>query len=226
MTEPSVESALTRAEDALEAGNDLSDTGFWSAVSRVKENPELAERYADRIATIDDRAFRDWALLTVPLWLGTALMIAGTIGGLALVWWAYALEGWGAVISFFAGLGVLLATTHGLAHLLTGAIAGIGFTCWFIGSILQPQPGVKVDYSSYLRAGPRRRAWMHASGAIVTKIVPFALLGAAIAADLPVWAVWAVVLIGVVAIITDIVWSTSKSDWKRFRREMGFAQNS
>lgn len=226
MTEPSVESALTRAEDALEAGNDLSDTGFWSAVSRVKENPELAERYADRIAAIDDRAFRDWALLTVPLWLGTALMIAGTIGGLALLWWAYALEGWGAVISFFAGLGVLLVTTHGLAHLVTGAIAGIGFTCWFIGSILQPQPGVKVDYSSYLRAGPRRRAWMHASGAIVTKIVPFALLGAAIAADLPAWTVWAVVLIGVLAIITDIVWSTSKSDWKRFRREMGFAQNS
>jgi len=226
MAEPSVESALTRAEDALEAGNDLSDTGFWSAVSRVKENPELAERYADRIAAIDDRAFRDWALLTVPLWLGTALMIAGTVGGLALVWWAYALEGWWAVISFFAGLGVLLVTTHGLAHLVTGAIAGIGFTCWFIGSILQPQPGVKVDYSSYLRAGPRRRAWMHASGAIVTKTVPFALLGAAIAADLPFWAVWAVVLIGVAAIITDIVWSTSKSDWKRFRREMGFAQNS
>lgn len=226
MAEPSVENALVRAEDALDAGNDLDGTGFWSAVSRVKENPELAERYADRIARIDDRAFRNWALVTVPLWLGTVSMLAGTVGGLALVWWTYSLEGWGAVIAFYAGLGVLLVTTHGLAHLVTGAISGIGFTCWFIGSILQPQPGVKIDYSTYLRTRPRRRAWMHASGAILTKLLPFALLGAAIAADLPVWAVWGVVAIGVVAIVTDIVWSTSKSDWKRFRREMKFAQDS
>ncbi|MBW3666419.1 MAG: hypothetical protein KY394_02370 [Actinobacteria bacterium] len=226
MAEPSVENALVRAEDALDAGNDLDGTGFWSAVSRVKENPELAERYADRIARIDDRAFRNWALVTVPLWLGTASMLAATVGGLALVWWTYALEGWGAVVAFYAGLGVLLVTTHGLAHLVTGAISGIGFTCWFIGSILQPQPGVKIDYSTYLRTRPRRRAWMHASGAILTKLLPFALLGAAIAADLPVWAVWGVVAIGVVAIVTDIAWSTSKSDWKRFRREMEFAQDS
>jgi hypothetical protein len=226
MAEPSVESALTRAEDALEAGNDLDGTGFWSAVSRVKENPELSERYADRIAGIEERAFRDWALVTVPLGLGTTLMITATLGGLALIWWAYALEGLAAVIAFYVGLGALLVTTHGLAHLVVGAITGIRFTCWFIGSVLQPQPGVKIEYSSYLRTRPRRRAWMHASGAIVTKLVPFALLGAAIAADLPLWAVWGVVAIGVLAIITDIVWSTSKSDWKRFRREMEFAQGS
>lgn len=226
MTEPSVESALTRAEDALDAGNDLSGTGFWSAVSRVKENPELAERYADRIARIDERAFRQWALVTVPLALGTPLMIVGAIGGFALIWWAYPLEGWAGVVVFYLGLGTLLVTTHGLAHLVAGAVSGIGFTSWFIGSMIQPQPGVKVDYSTYLRTRPRRRAWMHASGAIVTKILPFALLGAAIAADLPRWAVWALVAVGVVAIVTDVVWSTSKSDWKRFRREMEFAQES
>lgn len=226
MAEPSVESALTRAEDALEAGNDLTGTGFWGAVSRVKENPELSDRYADRIAGIEQRAFRDWALVMVPLGLGTMLMVAGTLGGLALVWWAYALTGLGAVIAFYVGLGTLLVTTHGLAHLVVGAISGIRFTNWYIGSLQRPQPGVKIDYSTYLRTRARRRAWMHASGAIVTKLVPFALLGAAIAADLPLWAVWGVVAIGVVAIVTDIVWSTSKSDWKRFRREMEFAQDS
>ena len=67
---------------------------------------------------------------------------------------------------------------------------------------------------------------MHASGAVVTKIVPFALIGAAVAADLPFWAVWALPAIGVVSIITDVVWSTKKSDWKKFQREMKFAHMS
>lgn len=222
----SVESALARAEEALESGRGVHGTGFWGAVSRVKENPELAERYADRIARIDELAFRDWALVVVPLWLGTTLMVAGTVLGLALIGWAYALEDVGAVVAFYLGLGVLLVTTHGLAHLLVGAVAGIRFTAWFIGSIIRPQPGVKVDYSSYLRTRPVRRAWMHASGAIVTKLVPFALLGAAIAAELPTWAVWGLVGIGGVAIVTDLFWSTQYSDWKRFRREMEFAQAS
>lgn len=226
MDESSVETALARAEAALDAGIGLEGTGFWPAVNRVRENPELAERYADRIAAIDSRAFHQWALLRVPLWLGTGLMIVGTLVGLGLIWWAYFLEGLAAVIVFYAGLGVLLVTTHGLAHLVVGAIAGIGFTSWFIASPTRPQPGVKVDYSSYLRTRPRRRAWMHVSGAIVTKLIPFALLGAAIAADLPTWSVWGIVVIGLAAIATDIFWSTKLSDWKRFRREMGFAQDS
>ncbi len=226
MDQSSVETALARAEEAVEAGRGLEKTGFWSAVARVKENPELAERYADRMAEIDQRAFRNWVLLTVPLWLGTALMLACTALGLGLIWWAYALDGWGAVVAFYSGLGSLLVATHGLAHLLVGTMVGIGFTSWFIGSITRPQPGVKVDYASYLRTRPERRAWMHASGAIVTKLTPFALLGAAIAADLPIWAVWGVVGVGVLAIVTDILWSTQSSDWKRFRREMEFAQGS
>jgi len=85
------------------------------------------------------------------------------------------------------------------------------------------QPGVKLDYATYLRAPATSRAWMHASGAIVTKLMPFVFLGAAIAAGVPVWVVWALVVIGLVEIAIDIVWSTKKSDWKKFKREMDFA---
>lgn len=226
MDQSSVETALARAGEAVGAGRGLEKTGFWSAVARVKQDSELADRYADRIAEIDQSAFRNWVLLSVPLWLGTSLMLAGTALGLGLIWWAYALDGWRAVVAFYSGLGALLVATHGLAHLLVGTMVGIGFTSWFIGSISRPQPGVKVDYASYLRTRPESRAWMHAAGAIVTKLTPFALLGAAIAADLPTWAVWGVVGIGVLAILTDILWSTRSSDWKRFRREMKFAQDS
>lgn len=218
-----IEECLTRAGPAVEAGDDLSGTGFWQAVSQVKGDPELAERYADRIADIDERAHRNWALLILPLWLGTSIAILATIAGLALIAWTYALEGLAAVIVFFVGTGVLLGSTHGLAHLVVGRLAGMRFTSWFVGTIRQPQPGVKVDYSTYLRTPARRRAWMHASGALTTKVIPFLLIGAAIAADLPWWAVLLLIVLGVGQIVTDVLWSTRASDWKKFKREMDHA---
>ncbi len=65
---------------------------------------------------------------------------------------------------------------------------------------------------------------MHASGAIVTKVVPFALIGAALASGAPLWVAWALVLVGVATIVTDVVWSTRVSDWKRFKREMSLVR--
>jgi len=221
-----VEESLDRAEAAVVSGEDLSGTGFWRAVATVKQNPELVERYADRIAAIDDRAFRRWVLLTIPLWLGTTVALAALVAGVVLVGWAYSLDGFAEIVAFYAGLLALLGATHGLGHLVVGWGVGIRFTCWFVARITQPQPGVKVDYSSYLRTAPRQRAWMHASGAMATKVIPFLLIGAAIAADLPVWAILLLPVLGVGMILTDVFWSTNASDWKRFRREMSFAQDS
>ncbi|MGH8916147.1 MAG: hypothetical protein ACRDZM_16750, partial [Acidimicrobiia bacterium] len=80
--------------------------------------------------------------------------------------------------------------------------------------------GVKVDYATYLRAPASSRAWMHAAGAIFTKILPFAFLGAAFAAEVPTWTIVILVLTGLAQIGIDILWSTKASDWKKFRREM------
>ena len=222
----SLEVLLSTAEEAVDEGRGLTGTGFWSAVARVKTDRELIDRYADRIAAIDALAFEQWALHTVSLGVGTLLMLIGTAAGLVLIGFAYSFEGLAAVAIFYAGFVALLTTTHGLGHLLVGRLLGIRFTRWFIGSTARPQPGVKIEYSTYLRAPARSRAWMHASGALVTKLVPFALLGAAIAADLPTWAVWGLVAVGVGTIITDVLWSTKSSDWKKFRREMRLAQTS
>jgi hypothetical protein len=221
-----VEAILDAAEKAVSAGSPLAPTGFWKAVAAVKRDQTLVEEHADRIARIDRASFKTWALVTVPLWLGNVLMIGGTLVGLALVARAYYLEGTGAGLVFLVGFGIVLVTTHGLGHLAVGSLMGMRFTHWFIGTLSQPQPGVKVDYSTYLRAPAVSRAWMHASGAIVTKTVPFVFLGAALAADLPAWVVWALVVIGVAQIGTDLVWSTKASDWKKFRREMNLAQTS
>ena len=221
-----VEAILDAAEKAVSAGSPLAPTGFWKAVAAVKRDQTLVEAYADRIARIDRASFKTWALVTVPLWLGNVLMIGGTLVGLALVARAYYLEGTGAGLVFLVGFGIVLVTTHGLGHLAVGSLMGMRFTHWFIGTLSRPQPGVKLDYATYLRAPAVSRAWMHASGAIVTKTVPFVFLGAALAADLPAWVVWALVVIGLAQIGTDLVWSTKASDWKKFRREMNLAQTS
>jgi hypothetical protein len=222
-----IDERLAAAEDALGAGRGLKGTGFWGVVADVKRDPALAERYGERIASIDRTAFENWALFTVPVVPGTVLMILGTVVSLALVALSYAVTGQLAkVVVFYIGLGIVLVTTHGLGHLAVGRGFGMRFTHWFIGEITQPQPGVKVDYASYLRTPARRRAWMHAAGALTTKAIPFLLIGAAIAADLPVWAVWGLPVIGLATIVTDVLWSTDKSDWKKFKREMEFAQGS
>lgn len=222
----SIEESLDNAESSVAVGKGLAGTGFWRAVSEVKSDPELVERYADRIAAIDTKAHANWALITVPLWLGTIVMVVGLLAGLALVGWAYYVDGFTAAIIFGVGVFALLGTTHGLAHLVVGWSVGIRFTSWFVGKLSQPQPGVKIDYSTYLRTNPRKRAWMHASGAIVTKLMPFLLIPAAFAAQLPGWAIWVLLAAGVGQIVTDVAWSTRSSDWKKFRREMGFAQES
>ena len=218
-----LEEALSASEQAVADGRGLAGTGFWRAVGTVKRNPDLIERYAPRIAEIDRSAFLGWAALTVGAGIGTALMALATLAGVALVVWSYGLaDPWNGLVMVGGGGGLLVTTTHGLGHLVMGRMAGIRFTHWFVGSLRRPQPGVKVDYNTYLRAGPRSRAWMHASGAIVTKVVPFVLLGLVLAADYPSWAAWLFAAQGVLQIITDALWSVKFSDWKKFQREMAY----
>jgi hypothetical protein len=217
---------LDEAERAVSSGEPVGPTGFWKAVDAVKRDPALVEQYADRIARIDRAAFKSWALVAVPIWLGNMVMIGGTLIGLVLVGWAYYLDGTPSAVVFLLGFGIVLVTTHGLAHLAVGSLMGMRFTHWFMGTLLQPTPGVKLDYATYLRAPASSRAWMHASGAIITKLMPFIFLGAAIAAGVPTWVVWALVIIGLIEIVTDIIWSTKASDWKKFRREMDLVSPS
>jgi hypothetical protein len=215
--------ALDRAEAAVAAGSRLGGTGFWKAVGAVKGDRGLVPEFAERIASIDRRAFESWALFTVPVGIGTAVMALATLAGLAVVWAAYTASPTWAGLFLLAGTVTTLVTTHGLAHLLVGTVLGMRFTHWFIGSMSRPQPGVKVDYATYLAAPPRSRAWMHASGALVSKAIPFFALGPALVISVPWWATAILVALGVGQIVTDVVWSTKSSDWKKFRREMRYA---
>lgn len=218
-----IRAALDRAESAVQNQEGLGSTGFWRAVAEVKRSPDLARELGTRIAEIDRRAFENWALLTVPLRLGTVLAVITLVlglGGVALMYYLSAPWNW---LVFGLALVALLVSTHGLAHVITGRLMDMQFTSWFVGSVKRPQPGVKIDYASYLLAPARSRAWMHASGAIVGKILPIALIPATIAADLPVWVTWALAAFALAQILTDVLWSTKSSDWKKFSREMSYA---
>ncbi|CAN5898718.1 hypothetical protein BH23ACT5_BH23ACT5_10380 [soil metagenome] len=222
MDRTDIETSLRAAEAATASGEGLKGTSFWKAVAAVKSSPELIEDFADQIGAIDRRAFENWATLVIPIGLGTSLAMMALALGVAGLVLAFSLSDPWSWISFGAGTAVLIVTTHGLGHLVTGTLQGMRFTHWFIGTIGRPQPGIKVDYATYLRTPARQRAWMHASGALVTKVTPFLMVPLALAAGLPWWVTWGLVALGTLMAIADAAWSVKASDWKKFRREMRY----
>jgi len=221
-----IDRALAACEQQLQAGGtpDLRALGFWRAVAAVKRRRELVDRYATRIATIDRQAFRRHIRLAFPVSLGVIALDLGLFGGLLLLGIALGVDHPWREILVLVAAGALDTTTHGLAHLAVGTFVGIDFTDWFIDLPKRPQPGFKIDYASYLRASPRQRAWMHAAGAIATKLTPFLVIPFAVAIGTETWAVLILLAVGVIQILTDVVYSVRASDWKKFRREMRLAR--
>ncbi len=226
MTESEIGDILQRCESILEDDGtvDLKAERFWTAVGAVKRDPLLSDRFADRIGAIDGQAFERWVFRSFPIALGEALLWLGSIAGLTVIAVGYYVDSPLNGILLLIGTAMLLLTTHGLGHLIVGRLVGIKFTRWFIAGWSRPQPGVKTDYATYLRVPARKRAWMHASGALVTKAMPFLLLGAAWGMEAPGWAWAALIAVGIVQIVTDLTMSVKQSDWKKFSREMAIAR--
>jgi hypothetical protein len=221
-----LERTLVTCEQALAGAGtpDLRALGFWRAVAAVKRRRDLIDRHASRIAAIDRQAFRRRVRLVFPVDVGIALVVGGLL--IDLVFLAVALGAahpWREILVLVGTVGLIVAT-HGIAHLAVGALVGIGFTDWFVDLPKRPQPGFKIDYASYLRASPRQRAWMHAAGAIATKLTPFLVIPYAVAIGTETWAVLILLGIGIVQIVTDLLFSVRASDWKKFRREMRLAR--
>ncbi len=215
--------SLQAADAATREGMGLQGTGFWKAVGAVKGSPEHIDEFADQIAMIDRRAFENWAILVIPIRVGTALaLVAVATGSVGIVLGFLLSDPWNWVL-FAVGAGVLIVATHGLGHLVIGRLQGMRFTHWFVGTFGRPQPGIKVDYATYLRTPPRQRAWMHASGALVTKAMPFLLIPVALVAGMPWWFTWGMAGVGTTMVVLDALWSVNASDWKKFRREMRYA---
>jgi hypothetical protein len=217
--------AFARIESAVDAGRtDLSGLGFWRIVRQVEVEPTLAEQLAEQVGRIDRKAFEARIRLRFPVWFGNLALLVGVLfGAAAVVFGMRADNSTVAGSAFVVGGAAWLFCVHDLAHWVVGRLAGISFLSYFV-SPFPPRPGLKIDYASYLRASPAARAWMHASGALATKIAPFVALGFCLAANGPPWAVGALAGIGAFQIATDILFSTKRSDWKRVRRERAVAR--
>jgi hypothetical protein len=226
---------LDRIESAVDAGDtDLRRLGFWRVVALIKRDDELIEQYADQVGRIDAKAFRARVRFRIPVWVGNALLLGVVVVGVVAVILAVrnANENPGQPpdVELVSGLALLLAAgawalgIHSPVHWIVGGLVGIGFTDYFLGGPPPPRPGLKTDYATYLRADPVGRAWMHASGAVATKLAPFLALVFAAAADAPGWAVAILTALGVGQVITDLLFSTKTSDWKKVRRELAVAK--
>ena len=222
-----IEASLDRIEAAVGEGDiDLRALGFWKVVARVKPDRLLVDEHADQIGRIDTAAFRAGVRLRVPVWAGNLLLLAGVIAGGVAVWLAFAWD-----TALWKGLALLAAgviwaiAVHSPAHWMVGRAIGIRFTDYFMGGPPPPRPGLKTDYATYLRADPDSRAWMHASGAIATKLAPFVALVFWPASGAPWWSAVALLALGILQIVTDVTLSTTSSDWKKFARERAVARS-
>jgi len=221
-----LQEAFERMERAVDGGDsDLAGLGFWRAVREIKVDPTLSHHWAEQAGRIDRTAFEARVRPRFPVWLGNAVLVLGTLVGAAAV--VVAKEATDEVVAGLAlvvAAGVWSVSVHCLAHWAVGRIVGIRFLCYFFGGPFPPRPGLKTDYATYLRASPGQRAWMHASGALATKVAPFVALAFWPSSGAPAWSAWVVLGIGVLQIVTDVLFSTRSSDWKKVIRERRIAR--
>lgn len=223
-----LQAELSRIEAALEAGaTDLSALGFWRLVGRVKRNLGLIERYADEIGRIDRAAFERAVHPLFPVWLGNLVLFAGVLLGALLVVVAMRASNRGlAGLALLVAAGIWSGAVHCPAHWLVGRAVGIRFGAYFVGwKPFPPRPGIKIDYASYLRTPARERAWMHASGALASKAAPFVALAFYPVSNAPRWSAATILALGLFQIVTDILFSTKSSDWKKVKRELAVARS-
>lgn len=233
--------ALDEIERRVEAGEtDLGALGFWKVVGAIKRDPERAA-YAEQVGRIDRAAFEARKAPLFPVWLGNAALFVATLAALAVVeiglrladgrFGGSAQPDWGGAL-IVAAAGGLSASVHAPAHWFAGRWVGMRFTRYFLDGPLRIQPGIKTDYASYLRADASKRAAMHAAGALASKVAPFAVFGWVYTFHwqrgwslLPSWSIWALLALGLGQIVTDVIWSTRRSDWKKVRRELRVARD-
>ncbi|MFQ5815378.1 MAG: hypothetical protein ACE5G7_02660 [Candidatus Hydrothermarchaeaceae archaeon] len=196
MEEKEAEELLQKVEEEVSKGNyDLKGLGFWKLVAQAKKNPKLVEKFGSRISEVDQKAFKNWAWLTVSITTGHVIELAGTVIALALLYTGLTTTTTLGGISLVLSALILSATLHPFAHYLVGNRVGIDFTFYFPDGPALIEPTLKTDYATYLKASPKDRAMMHLAGPVMTSLGPLIVLILGMASGA---LTWAVVLVGVV----------------------------
>lgn len=202
-------------EKLKEIETNYSGKAFWAIINRVKKDRINDDELLKQITSISQKRFREKVSFTLNVPVGNLLEIAVTIATIVL---AFQISyDWMLYISAF----ILLTTLHPLSHYITGSLLGIRFTHYYLNGPARIEPTLKIDYFSYLKTSPERRALMHLSGVIGTVIAP--LIAALLALDKGANSVAAnLSLLFLLLVVFELLTSTKTGDLMRARREYGY----
>jgi len=143
---------------------------FYALVKEIRKEPGAISTYAGRLGEINRLIFFSEHRFRVPMVLGTGIEL--------LVFFLAAGLG-SATILQENSLAIVVAqvltvsTLHPLAHVLAGKSLGMGFLGYYFNGPMKIEPGVKVDYASFLVRTSKERAFFFFAGVLGTLIPAF-----------------------------------------------------
>jgi hypothetical protein len=215
-----IDEELERIEKEVEHDYNLRKLGFWKLVAKIKKDPQLSAKFAEQAGRIERKASEKKVRLRINIWLGHAAEISAMLLGIALIWLGFAHSSELArSLSLVLASVILSMSVHPLAHYAVGRFCGINFLYYFLNGPAKIEPTLKIDYASYLKAHPRKRAAMHLAGPIVTISATLTCLVLGLVASILQWAKILLLLYFLFTLATDIFLSPKAGDIKRVKRE-------
>ena len=175
----------------------------------------------EELERIERKASEKKVRLRINLWLGHAAEISAMLLGVALIWLGFAHSSeLTRSLSLVIASVILSMSIHPLAHYAVGRFCGINFLYYFLNGPAKIEPTLKIDYASYLKAHPRKRAAMHLAGPIATISATLICLVLGLVASILQWAKILLVLYFLFILATDVFLSPKAGDIKRVKREL------
>lgn len=224
-----IEIKLKEIEEEVNKGNlKLKKLGFWEIVEEARKDKKIADMYGKKIAEINRKVFeRKWKW-KFPPYMGIILLLI--ISGFVIYLHfylandIYQLSIYLPIESF-----ILSASLHTPVQYITGRLLGIKFIYIYPRGIymfqrkstskIKIEPALKVDYESYLKASPIKRAIMHVSGAIFTIATVYFFFIYSIVIKAYIWSISVCGAIAIIYTLTDIFYSAKMAAFKRFFEE-------
>jgi hypothetical protein len=175
MKEGEIEDILGKLESEFGEGNydAAKKLGFWKVVKAAKKEPTIAQNFGERIGRIDKLLFESKVWTKLDYKLGTMIELVGALFGVLFLYYGASSTGIESTIFYVASSLVLMTALHPLAHSLAAWLFGIRFHFYFLNGPLLIEPTLKVDYSTYVKATPKKRSIFHLAGAINSITVTF-----------------------------------------------------
>lgn len=194
-----------------ELGQINSNRDFKTLLHRVKKDRINDDDLLEQIENVSVKRFREKVSFTLSVASGNALAIIATVAAVVLAFQK------GELMVYISAL-ILMTSLHPLSHYLAGNLLGIRFTHYYLDGPARFEPTLRIDYSSYLKASPERRALMHASGVVGTVAAPLivALMALNKGAD---GAAFNLFILFLLLVVFELLTSTKSGDLMRAKRE-------